>query len=132
MLSRPACATCATASRQCARLTARAGGTSSWSFTSAIAAPPSWRIAARSQSLTGDVARADGDARLAYERDLQDVIDTAATGMSATTNTGRRAEAIALLALLSGGVSLARAVHDPELADEIAAAVRRAALRSQA
>ena len=83
------------------------------------------------QSLTADVARADGDARLAYERNLQDVIDIAANGMSAKTNSERRAEVIALLALLSGGVSLARAVHDPELADEIAAAVRRAALHSQ-
>jgi TetR/AcrR family transcriptional regulator, transcriptional repressor for nem operon len=36
-------------------------------------------------------------------------------------------QAIAVLALLSGGVSMARAVDDPRLAEEIAAAVRIAA-----
>ncbi len=40
----------------------------------------------------------------------------------------RREEATALLALLVGGVTLARAVHDPDVSKEIAAAVRKSAL----
>lgn len=81
------------------------------------------------QSLTTEVARADPEAREAYERELQRVIEATAAGLAPGKPAARRAEAIALLALLSGGVSLARAVKDPAFADEIAAAVKKAALR---
>lgn len=81
------------------------------------------------QSLTGEVARADAEARQAYERELQKVVTATADGLAARSSVERRADAIALLALLSGGVSLARAVNDPLLADEIADAVQAAALR---
>ncbi len=43
------------------------------------------------------------------------------------TDVERRADAAALLALLAGGVSMARAVKDPVMSEEIVAAVRRAA-----
>ena len=79
------------------------------------------------QSLTGEVARADDHVREIYETALCGVIDTAARGMASATEEERRADAIALLALLSGGVSMARAVKDPALGADIAAAVRRAA-----
>ena len=79
------------------------------------------------QSLTGEVARADDDVREAYGAALEEVIETAAGGMASTSDTARRADAIALLALLAGGVSMARAVKDPAISEEIAAAVRRAA-----
>ena len=84
------------------------------------------------QSLTGEVARADDEARAAYEAELQRVIASAAAGMSTGTDAQRRADAIALLALLAGGVSLARAVRDPALSEEIAAAVSRAAAALEA
>ena len=71
------------------------------------------------QSLTGEVARAGPDARAGYTAELRGVIGAA--------DAGSRAQAIALLALLSGGVSMARAVDDPELAREIVQAVRTAA-----
>ncbi len=80
------------------------------------------------QSLTGEVARADAGTREAYEVELRKVIDAAAAGMAATSEAGRRAQATALLALLIGGVSLARAVKDPAFSQEIAEAVRQAAL----
>ncbi|MBK1662419.1 TetR/AcrR family transcriptional regulator [Paracraurococcus ruber] len=85
------------------------------------------------QSLTGEVARADPETRAAYEAELQAVIAELAAGLEGGaedgTDPGRRARATALLALLAGGVSMARAVRDPALAEEIAAAVRAAALR---
>lgn len=81
------------------------------------------------QSLTGEVARADDEARAAYEAELRLVVDSAAAGMQGATAAERRAEAMALLALLAGGVSVARAVRDPAFAEEIAAAVRQAAIR---
>lgn len=81
------------------------------------------------QSLTGEVARADDEARAAYEAELRLVLESAAAGMQGATAAERRAEAMALLALLAGGVSVARAVRDPVFAEEIAAAVRQAAIR---
>lgn len=79
------------------------------------------------QSLTGEVARADDDVREAYEAELRGVIEAAAAGMPSATEADRHADATALLALLAGGVSMARAVKDPVMGEAIAAAVRRAA-----
>ncbi len=73
------------------------------------------------QSLTADVARADAPTRNFYSEGLDEAITALAAG------TKDRAAAIAMLALLSGGVSMARAVSDPALAGEILAAVRKSA-----
>jgi AcrR family transcriptional regulator len=80
------------------------------------------------QSLTGEVERSNSETRDAYEAELRAVIDATADGVDAGTREARRKQAITLLVLLAGGVSLARAVRDPTLAAEIAAAVRTAAL----
>lgn len=74
------------------------------------------------QSLTGDVARSDDAARHAFTTEFREVVAAAALD-------GDQEAAIALLAMLAGGVSIARAVDDPELADQIARAVERAAAR---
>ena len=80
------------------------------------------------QSLTGEVARADDTTRALYEKELRAVITATAEGMRGTTAKARRSEAIVTLALLSGGVSLARAVNDPALSEEIAKAIRASLL----
>ena len=77
------------------------------------------------QSLSGEVARADAGSRAGYAAALDRVVAAAAEGMPGHDAWGR---ATALLALLSGGVTMARAVPDPAAADAIAAAVRVAAL----
>jgi AcrR family transcriptional regulator len=77
------------------------------------------------QSLTGEVARAEPETRAAFEVEFQQVLATLA---APDATPAARAEAIALLALLSGGVTLARAVANPALAEEIATAVQAAAL----
>jgi TetR/AcrR family transcriptional regulator, transcriptional repressor for nem operon len=79
------------------------------------------------QSLSSEVARADDETRQAYETELGSIIEAVAAGLEGKP-AARREEATALLALLVGGVTLARAVKDPALSDEIAAAVRKAAL----
>ena len=81
------------------------------------------------QALTGEVSRADTDTRGAYEHELRRIIDLAADGLAGSDAAARRREAVALLALLAGGVSIARAVNDPALSAEIAEAVRHAADR---
>lgn len=79
------------------------------------------------QSLTNEVARADSETRAAYRAELRRAIDALAGGRAGSDTAEGRARAIALLALLSGGVSMARAVDDPALADEIVSATRAAA-----
>jgi hypothetical protein len=63
---------------------------------------------------------------MAYETELRSIIETVADGLNGKAK-ARREEATALLALLVGGVTLARAVHDAGFSKEIAQAVRKAA-----
>ncbi|KVL22667.1 TetR/AcrR family transcriptional regulator [Burkholderia sp. MSMB1826] len=76
-------------------------------------------------SLSPEVMRADDDTRDAYEHALRQIVDEVSSGLGDTPDDDR---AIAFLALLSGGVTLARAVRDPELAQRIADAVGRYAV----
>jgi TetR/AcrR family transcriptional repressor of nem operon len=78
------------------------------------------------QTLTGEVARADAATRDAFAAELQAVVDATADGLHGPSRAARRKDALVMLALLSGGVSLARAVNDPAFAEEIAAAIRGA------
>lgn len=80
------------------------------------------------QSLTAEVARADGDTREAYEAELRGVIDAVAEGIHGSSRSARRRTSIVTLALLAGGVSLARAVRNPAFSEEIASAIRHAVL----
>lgn len=76
------------------------------------------------QSLTAEVARADSATRETFERQFRGIVDAVAEGLDSGTLEARRHRAIAMLALLSGGVSLARAVDDPALSQEIARSIR--------
>lgn len=78
------------------------------------------------QSLTNEVARSEPKTRMAYEAELQRTVEELASGMATGSARCDRAKAIALLATLSGGVSMARAVNDPDFADEIISALRAA------
>jgi TetR/AcrR family transcriptional repressor of nem operon len=80
------------------------------------------------QSLSIEVARADDEARSTYEEQLKIIIATVADGLEGKPK-HRREEAMTLLALLVGGVTLARAVKDPVLSQEIAQAVRKTAIK---
>jgi TetR/AcrR family transcriptional repressor of nem operon len=77
-------------------------------------------------SLSAEVSRADDETRRGYESELRRIIDEAASGLPEGSNAARSDRAIALLALLSGGVTLARAVSDPDLSERIARAVAQA------
>lgn len=82
------------------------------------------------QSLTGDVARADAEARQIFGDKLENVLRAiTAPPVGAGAAAMDRDRAIALLALLSGGVSMTRAVEDPAFKEEIAGAVRRMSAR---
>jgi TetR/AcrR family transcriptional regulator, transcriptional repressor for nem operon len=80
------------------------------------------------QSLTPEVQRSDGETKTAYEARMKMVADAVADGLAGTDSADRLQRAWALLAILTGGVTLARAVEDQATSDTIAAAVRKTAL----
>jgi AcrR family transcriptional regulator len=79
-------------------------------------------------TLLGEVMRAEGETRHAFEAELRHIIDEVEGGLSDRAAAKRDDTAIALLALLAGGVTLARAVADPAFSEQIALAVGRHAL----
>jgi len=72
------------------------------------------------QSLSIEVGRFDEEAKVLYEEELLKIIDLAT---SEDSSKEEREKTWANIAMLVGGVTLARAVHDKEVADEIAKAV---------
>ena len=80
------------------------------------------------QSLTPEVQRSDSETKTAYEARMKMVAQAVADGLSGTDSADRLQRAWALLAILTGGVTLARAVEDQATSDAIAAAVRKTAL----
>jgi len=78
-------------------------------------------------SLSAEIERSDPAIREAYQAELQGVMASIAAGLPAGSDSERTAQAWVLLSLLAGGVTLARAVPDPAVAEQIATAVQRAA-----
>jgi AcrR family transcriptional regulator len=78
------------------------------------------------QTLTPEVARADSKLKAAYEVELLRVVEATAKGLPGKTPAARRKLAWGVLASLSGGVTLARAVNDSKLGAQVAAAIKTA------
>jgi TetR/AcrR family transcriptional repressor of nem operon len=75
-------------------------------------------------SFSSDVARADDATRAVYEAELEKLVDVVAGGFRGAH---ARERALALLAILSGAASIARAVRDETIRREILAAANVAA-----
>lgn len=73
-------------------------------------------------TLTADTMRGSGQVRTVYENDLRRLAGLLASGLG-----GDQDRAWQLLALFAGGASLARAVQEGKLSQEIVTAVRAAA-----
>lgn len=84
------------------------------------------------QSLTPEVTRSDVEIRAAFQEGLVKVVEKVAEGLEGGTLAERRKRAWSLLAVLSGGVTMARSVADAEVAGKIAKAIRDAALAAAA
>lgn len=78
-------------------------------------------------TLSPEVIRSsDSQVRSAYQTGLLQLAETVAAGFTTGTATEKRDRAWVLLSLLAGGVTLARAVWDEALAEQISAAIHRA------
>lgn len=80
------------------------------------------------QTLPHEVARSSDLVRASYQNELSKVIETVAKGLPNGTLSERRGRAWALMSLLSGGVTVLRALADDALAAKAAKALRAAAL----
>ena len=76
------------------------------------------------QSLTPEVTRSDDETRSIFESDILEVVEIFAQGLSEKDDKENSEKAWATISMLIGGVTLARAVKDPELADSIANSVK--------
>ena len=77
-------------------------------------------------TLTLEAARADEATRELYDDSLRAIAKELQAGLPGNR---READAWAILALLSGGLSMAHAVHDPKLGARIASAVANCVVR---
>ena len=84
------------------------------------------------QSLSSEVARADASAREAFTGELLKVARAVIEVADATYAPATVEEAYAALATLIGGVTLARAVDDPQVARKIVEATERVLLPAEA
>lgn len=83
------------------------------------------------QSLTPEIGRSDAAIRNVFETELLKIIAAANEGSSQTTDQGANEKTWATLAMLIGGVTLARAVKDEKLSNEIAMAIQNAVINAQ-
>lgn len=83
------------------------------------------------QSLTPEIGRSDESIRGIFEAELLKILAIANAGASPTTSQSTNKRTLANLAMLIGGVTLARAVKDEALANEIAAAIQNAVTHNQ-
>lgn len=83
------------------------------------------------QSLTPEVGRSDEAMRTLFETELLKVIEVANGGSSQTIDQKINDKTWSNLAMLIGGVTLARAVKDEKLSNEIANAIQNAVISAQ-
>lgn len=80
------------------------------------------------QSMTADVMRAGDAVKAQYEQALVAVAQGVARGLNGETKEKRLQKAWTLLAILSGGVTMARSVADKNTQQDIAAHLKRSTL----
>lgn len=79
-------------------------------------------------TLTPEVVRSDSKVRQAFEKKMTLIAELVASGLAGTSDRDRLARAWALLSILVGGLNVSLAVKNLKLADEIAIAVKTAAI----
>lgn len=79
------------------------------------------------QSITPDVMRAPDKTKTKYQLLLNQVAERIAKGLGGRTAAARQQKAWALMALLSGGVTMARSMASPQSRQELAAQLKSAA-----
>jgi len=79
-------------------------------------------------SLSPEVVRAEPGTHAVYEKKMNRIVELLAGGLAGGTRDDRRARAWAYLGILIGGLTIARASKTQKIAEEVAKAIREAAL----
>lgn len=79
-------------------------------------------------TLSPEVVRAGPEMRTAYEAKMNRIVSLITDGLDGDIEQARHSRAWAMLSTLIGGLTLSRAVANPDIANMIAAAARTAAL----
>ncbi len=79
-------------------------------------------------TLSPEVVRAGPETQEAYETKMSRIVGLLAGGLDGGSDDARRARAWAMLGVLIGGLTLARAVKSPDVAEEIALTIRNTAI----
>ncbi len=80
-------------------------------------------------TLSPEVARASPEMREAYEAKMTRIADLVADGLAGGSQDKRRSRAWAMLGVVTGGLTMARAVQTRGIAEEIAEAIKGAAVK---
>lgn len=79
-------------------------------------------------TLSPEVVRAGAKTRAAYEAKMTKIADLIADGLEGQSREERRARAWAMLGVLIGGLTIARAVKTRKVSEQIASSIRAAAV----
>ncbi|MBV1910297.1 MAG: TetR/AcrR family transcriptional regulator [Kangiellaceae bacterium] len=79
-------------------------------------------------TLSPEVVRAKSEFHAIYEEKMVDIVELMAQGIDGTSPEDCKSKAWAVLSILIGGLTMARAVNSTETADQIAAAIINAAV----
>jgi TetR/AcrR family transcriptional regulator, transcriptional repressor for nem operon len=82
-------------------------------------------------SLAAEVARQEGASRSVFTRGFDELVTLLADLSPARTRNARRAHVLAVISALAGALTLARAVSDPLVSEEILVSVRKSLLADE-
>ena len=82
-------------------------------------------------SLGAEVARQDGASRSVFSRGFDELVTLLADLSPARTRNARRAHVLSVISALAGALTLARAVNDVDVSDEILVSVRKTLLADE-
>lgn len=80
-------------------------------------------------TLTPEVVRSTSEIHAAYEKKMNIIADLIATGLSGGSDDERLARAWSMLAVLIGGLNVARAMKSSKLSEEISEAIKASAIK---
>jgi hypothetical protein len=80
-------------------------------------------------TLTSEVIRSEPRVHGVYEKKMTIIVELVAQGLSASSNEDRHNRAWAMLSILIGGLNVTQAMKNTKAADEVATAVKAAAIK---
>lgn len=81
-------------------------------------------------SLTPDVVRSGAEVHAVFEKKMNVIADLIARGLAGNSDEDRRARAWSMLGVLIGGLNVARAMKSKQASEEVAEAIKNAALKA--